>query len=630
MAAAGSTPPITIPLLFLLLITAATSDTTGDFKLSLLSFVRKLSESNPQIDRDLGWTANSDPCRDRWRGIACNKNLNSVKSIVIESLQLDGSIDGNLLSQVCNSSSLAVLSIKDNALEGGVPPEIGACSGLTHVYLADNRLSGSIPSSLPNLKNLKRLDISNNKFSGELPWNMSAISGLMTFLAGDNNLTGRIPNFALNGFDKFDVSFNQFSGPVPQDSEKFPISSFAGNPGLCGKPLEECRSPDLLLPPPPLPPPPTTNPKSSKISTKEVFMVIGYVLFGIVVVFLVFIFLKKRKKNKHSGELSEKVSSEISRRSAIPSHSEYSISSSAHSIAGVSTSLVVLRKDKIRELKFEELLRAPAELLGKGRFGSLYKVVIYGCAELAVKRIKDWTVSGEEFQKKIMRMDQARHPNVLPVTAFYCSKQEKLVVYEFQKNGSLFKLLHDNKEGRPLSWASRLNVAAGVSAGLAFMQRSLAVSSSAAGHGNLKSSNILFSSSMEPLISEYGLTALPTHRHQPNSDKASVAAAGEPFSTSADSYAFGIILLELLTGRPSHGFNLAQWVHSVVREEWTVEVFDRSLLGDSDIAQESMVRLLQVALQCMDSSPEVRPSMAQVAGTIAVMKEEERSVDGKA
>ncbi|XP_020595304.1 probable inactive receptor kinase At2g26730 [Phalaenopsis equestris] len=610
-----------LSLLLLLLTKSTSSQNSNDLNITLTSFLKKLS-TNPRIDQELGWTPASDPCRDRWKGIACNKDGKSVRALVLESLKLDGSIDGTLLSHLCNSGPLSILSLQDNALNRGLPSEISSCTRLTHVYLSNNRLSGSLPSSLPSLKSLKRLEISHNNFSGNIPSNMSRISGILTFLSNNNHFTGSIPDFSMNFMDEFDVSFNQFSGSVPANSEKFPVSRFVGNPGLCGKPLS------VACPPPPSPPPlilssplPPSSPsshKSKRTLMSKVVMVSGYVLLALVIILFLAYRCLKKKKNKngplYKGEIKEKKIAESSEKSGNPSRSEYSISSAAHSSEGVSTSLVMLKKDGCKDLKFEELLRAPAELLGKGRFGSLYKVVINGGAEYAVKRIKDWSLSGDEFKNKIMKMDQARHPNVLPITAFYCSKQEKLVVYDFQKNGSLYRLLHDNKESRPFTWKSRLNVAAGISAGLSFMHRSLANSGAAttAGHGNLKCSNILLSSTMDPLISEYGLTALPTHRH---------AGKTQPFSPTNDVYDLGVIFLELLTGKPSHGFNLAQWVHSVVREEWTVEVFDKSLLSDEEMVEETMMRLLQVALQCMNGDVNARPSMAEVAANVAGMME---------
>ncbi|KAL0903262.1 hypothetical protein M5K25_027624 [Dendrobium thyrsiflorum] len=605
-----------LALSLLLLIGAAKSQNINDIKLPLIGFLQKLSLNNPNIDNNFNWTADSDPCLDQWPGISCNKGLRSLQSIDLESLNLSGSIDGKLLSILCNSSSLSVLNLNSNSLTGNLPLEISYCSQLSKLFLNNNYLSGRLPSSLPNLRNLKKLDISKNNFSGDLPWNLSDISGLDTFLADHNHFTGTIPDFDLNYFDKFNVSFNQFSGSVPLNSAKFPFSSFNGNQGLCGKPLE------VSCPPPP------SSSVSKSTSVNKFVLVLGYVLLVLTLVLLLLYYLRKKVKVTPKREFSDSKPLNNGEMFHSAPRSEYSISSPQSAGATAATSLIVLSEDGKKDLRFEDLLRAPAELIRKGSFGSLYKVSMDGGrTELVVKRIKDSTVTGEEFQKKIRRLDQTRHPNVLPVTAFYCSKQEKLVVYEYQKNGSLFKLLHENRDHLALNWTTRMNVAASVSAGLSYMHQTLLTNNSAgaaaaAGHGNLKASNILFSSAMEPLISEYGLRALPTNYCQLDS----TAADDEPFSTAADVYALGIIFLELLTGKPSQGFDLAQWVHSVVREEWTVEVFDRSLLaGDEDeMAEQAMVRLLQVALRCI--SPESRrPTIAEAAAMVEAVNEKKPS-----
>ncbi|XP_042020117.1 probable inactive receptor kinase At5g16590 [Salvia splendens] len=86
-------------------------------------------------------------------------------------------------------------------------------------------------------------------------------------------------------------------------------------------------------------------------------------------------------------------------------------------------------------MRFDGLLKAPAELLGRGSHGSVYKVVCedHGMV-LAVKRIKDWQISSGEFRQRMKRLNQVKHTHVMPAVAYYSSGQEKLIVYEFQQN----------------------------------------------------------------------------------------------------------------------------------------------------------------------------------------------------
>jgi hypothetical protein len=423
-----------LPILIFLVLPKSNSE-DENVKTALLQFMEKLSAGHEQNDQNWGWDINSDPCNSTWRGVDCLGSQN-VKRIVLNKFNLTGILDA---ASVCTAKSLLVLSLKENNISGFIPDEIGNCKRLSHLYVGGNRFTGDIPDTISQLINLKRLDISNNNFSGALP-DMSRVSGLLTFFAENNQLGGAIPDFDFSYIKEFSVANNNFSGPIPDVKSKFGADSFTGNPELCGTLLSKAC--------PPSPPP---SKKGSKHSSADRFLIFsGYILLAVVVLLLFALYLFK--KNKSKGETVKVVkkgkvataSKEPSRTSSESktggNRSEYSITSVE---AGTtSSSLVVLPSPVVKDLKFDDLLRAPAELLGRGKHGSLYKVMLDNATILALKRIKDSGISAEDFKSRIQRIDQVKHPRVLPPVAFYCSKQEKLLVYEYQQNGSLFKLLH--------------------------------------------------------------------------------------------------------------------------------------------------------------------------------------------
>ncbi|KAF8399290.1 hypothetical protein HHK36_015155 [Tetracentron sinense] len=592
-------------------------------KRSLIKFFGELSHRNVNRELIRGWNLTSDPCTDQWTGVECDSHLVSVKRIILVGLNLTGTLDATSL---CTVQSLIFFSLNDNYIDGEVPVEIANCKQLTHLYISGNRFSGNLPESLSRLNNLKKLDISNNNFSGELP-DLPHLSGLISFLAQHNQLREEIPKFDFTNFQQFNVSFNNFSGPIPELNGQFTAESFMGNPELCGKPLSNAC--------PPSPPPK----KGSKgLSSNQVLAYSGY--FILALAFLIFVVFRLMKRNKTKEKVNvvkngAAVDSSNNKPSTVSSEYKTGLSKSEYSISAessmVSTSLVVLMSPETKGLRFEDLLNAPAELMGRGMHGSLYKVIFGDGMTLAVKRIKDWEISSESFKRRMQKLDQVKHPNVLPAVAFYCSEKEKLVVYEYQQNESLFKLLHGTQIGKKFDWGSRLGVAATISEALAFMHEELREDGIA--HGNLKSSNILLSKNMDPCISEYGLMEVDNQDHSSivhaNGDKATGHRGDGAYNTfKIDMYGLGVILLELLTGKPvqKNGFDLAQWVQSVLREEWTVEVFDKALISEG-ASEMRLVDLLQVSLKCINPSPEARPSINQVAVMVnTIREEEERSI----
>jgi len=444
--------------LFLLLANSEEEDTIK----ALVTFMDKLAPGYVK-DPSWGWNLSSDPCIDKWHGVKCHSDNKYVMSVILENFNFGGGLDAG---SICIAKSLQILSIKDNNLRDSIPEDIGNCKSLTHLFLSGNQFSGDLPISIVNLRNLIRLHISDNHLTGELP-NMVHVSSLKSFVAQNNNFTGEIPRFDFSNLEEFNVSNNNLHGSVPDVRGKFHADSFSGNPNLCGEPLSNAcpppPPPSLPLPRPPSPspsPPAPPHEKKDKNSfPNDLSIYSGYLVLGLItLIFLTYKLLCKLKTKEKELDVEKKekaeesvgvvgMASEISHsngsKKGVGIRSEYSLTSLE---SGMTTSgLVLLSSRTLRGLQFEDLLGAPAELIRRGKHGSLYKVMLDNGVQLAVKRIKDWGISKQDFQTRMNMIAQAKHPRVLPPVAYYCSQQEKLLAYQYMQNGSLFMLLYAGK-----------------------------------------------------------------------------------------------------------------------------------------------------------------------------------------
>ncbi|XP_019464741.1 PREDICTED: probable inactive receptor kinase At2g26730 [Lupinus angustifolius] len=612
-----------VPFIVIFLFFPMTYSEDGVVKQALVRFMDQLAVGSPQRNAWYwGWNLASDPCTSIWQGVTCSEE-GYVEAIVLDGSSLYGTID---FTSLCKAMSLQILSLNRNSLHGFISKDIGACKSLTHLYLSENNFSGDLPSSLGGLENLHWLHVANNKFTGELP-NMVHVPGLISLLAENNKFSGEIPDFDFSKLMEFNVSNNNLEGLIPDVKGKFQSDSFSGNRNLCGNPL-----------PMACPPTPPKKDRESLINSLAIYS--GYALLALIILFFfAYKLIRKFKAKKEPLIVNKEVTHEPSgvtptefsfeNKSGIEMKSEYSMTS-LESEMNTST-LVVLSSPGPYALRFEDILRAPAELVGRGMHGSLYKVWLDNGVFLAVKRIRDWGISNQDFERRMNKISQVKHPYVMSPVVYYCSRLEKLLAYEYMENGSLFKMLHGSQSGQSFDWGSRLSIAANIADALAYMHEELRESGIA--HGNIKSNNILFSKNMDPCISEYGLMVIETQAQsalsRTRSKKSNNVTTHGAYSTfKVDVYAFGVILLELLTGKvvqENSGFDLAQWVNSVVREEWTVEVFDKHLISQG-ASEERMVNMLQVAFKCINPSPDERPSMIEVAAmTISLKEEDDRS-----
>ena len=171
-----------------------------------------------------------------------------------------------------------------------------------------------------------------------------------------------------------------------------------------------------------------------------------------------------------------------------------------------------------------------------------------------------------------------------------------------------------------LDWDTRVKISLGAALGIDYLH------DCGFTHGNIKSCNILLTNNYNSCVSDYGLAQLVSTTSAANrviGYRAPEVTNVRRVTPKADVYSFGVLLLELLTGKaPSQastsdeGIDLPRWVQSVVREEWKAEVFDPELTKYQSDVKEEMDELLQIALQCVAPSPDQRPTMKQVVKLI--------------
>ncbi|KAL0848316.1 hypothetical protein Bca101_021563 [Brassica carinata] len=594
------------------------------------------------------------PCH--WPGITCTRGR--VTSLVLSGRRLSGYIPSELglldsltrlelsrnnfskpvPTRLFNAVNLRHIDLSHNSISGPVPAQIKALQNLTHLDLSSNRLNGSLPESLARLGSLVgTLNLSYNRFSGEIPPSYGRFPVFVSLDLGHNNLTGKIPQIG--------SLLNQ--GPT----------AFAGNSDLCGFPLQKmCREPKLVVAPKPegsqiINRKPNRNlEKKNKPITGSVTVSLITGLSVVLGVASLSVWLIRRKQS--SGEFK-------SENTAAPTE-----------VPEEEGRLVAM--DEGFELELEDLLRASAYVVGKSRSGIVYRVVsgmgsgtVLATATfststtvVAVRRLSDGdaTWRRRDFENEVEAIGRVHHPNIVRLRAYYYAEDERLLITDYIRNGSLYSALHGGSSNTlpSLSWTERLRIAQGTARGLMYIHE---YSPRKYVHGNLKSTKILLDDELQPRISGFGLTRLVSgyskltgslSSKRQSIDQAFLTSAtvvtrisspsvaylapearatsGCKLSQKCDVYSFGVVLMELLTGRKpnasseNNGEELVCTVRSWFKEEKPLdEILDPEIVSKG-YAEKQVTAAIHVALNCTEMDPEVRPRMRSVSESLGRIK----------
>ncbi|KAG5235588.1 G-type lectin S-receptor serine/threonine-protein kinase [Salix suchowensis] len=263
-------------------------------------------------------------------------------------------------------------------------------------------------------------------------------------------------------------------------------------------------------------------------------------------------------------------------------------------------------------------------LLGEGGFGPVYKGTFKGGQDIAVKRLSTESRQGlDEFMNEVKCIAKLQHRNLVKLLGYCIEHEEKILIYEYMPNKSLDIYIFDQVQSKLLDWPKRFHIINGVSRGLLYLHQDSRLRII---HRDLKLSNILLDNDMNPKISDFGLAKSFGGNETEANTRRVVGTYGymSPeyaidgnFSIKSDVFSFGVLVLEIVTGKRNRGFTHPEHDLNLLGHIWKLYKQGRSLELIDELEVEScyvseVLKSIHVGLLCVQHSPEHRPSMSTV------------------
>ncbi|ESW07866.1 hypothetical protein PHAVU_010G165200 [Phaseolus vulgaris] len=549
------------------------------------------------------------------------------------------------------------IDLSNNGFTGSIPFSVSQMDELSQLNLGHNQLQNQLGDMFEKLTKLKLLDVSFNSLSGNLPQSLKSLKNLKKLHLQNNQFTGSINVLANLPLEELHVENNKFTGWVPEELKSINDLQTGGNSWSKGQ-----------APPPPPGTPPIKHPKKKKEKSVISGVAIAGINFGLLAIIIIIVALCKRKSSKPSSQFTDEerrshhrsrtplASQELSTDPGASVNKEFK--GGLNSLDSTSIDVKALQKSpsigvrssasdcvqsfndnefanrlnsrrsasiRITTFSLADLYSATASfgsgrLLGEGSIGCVYRAKYADGKVLAVKKINPSLFEGgapEEFSQIVSKLSKLHHPNIVELVG-YCSEQEHMLIYDYFRNGSLHGFLHLSDDfSKPLTWNTRIRIALGTARAIEYLHETC---SPPLLHKNIKSSNILLDTDLNPRLSDYGLASFHQRTSQNLGAGYNAPECTKPsaFTLKSDVYSFGVVMLELLTGRmafdsskPKAEQCLVRWATPLLHDINAVEkMVDPALRGL--YPPKSLFRFADVIALSVQSEPEFRPPVSEL------------------